>query len=163
MYLFRKTTALILYLFSFFTQAVTAGELPVRYLGIEQGLSNNAVTSICQDHNGFLWIGTYDGLNRYDGKNFLLFTRQRNGLQSNRVLKLATDAGYLFIMYGDAGYHLQTSGMVDVMNLSTFRVQSLSATFPDMPFKEKDVRWIANDGTDKLIFLTCHPFRLWHY
>jgi ligand-binding sensor domain-containing protein len=54
-------------------QAVTAGELPVRYLGIEQGLSNNAVISICQDHNGFLWIGTYDGLNRYDGYGFKVF------------------------------------------------------------------------------------------
>ena len=56
-----------------FIKAVTAGELPVRYLGIEQGLSNNAVMSICQDHNGFLWVGTYDGLNRYDGYGFKVF------------------------------------------------------------------------------------------
>jgi ligand-binding sensor domain-containing protein len=37
------------------------------YLGIENGLSNNAVTSIYQDKYGFLWFGTYEGLNRYDG------------------------------------------------------------------------------------------------
>lgn len=45
----------------------------VNYLGIEQGLSNNAVTSIYQDHNGFMWFGTYDGLNRYDGYTFKVF------------------------------------------------------------------------------------------
>ena len=45
----------------------------VKYLGIENGLSNNAVTSICQDDNGFLWFGTYDGLNKYDGYNFTTY------------------------------------------------------------------------------------------
>ncbi len=47
--------------------------LSVRYLGIDQGLSNNAVTCIYKDHNGFMWFGTYDGLNRYDGYNFRVF------------------------------------------------------------------------------------------
>jgi len=45
----------------------------VKYIGIEHGLSNNAVTSIYQDHNGFMWFGTYDGLNRYDGYTFKIF------------------------------------------------------------------------------------------
>ena len=47
--------------------------LIVRSLGIEQGLSNNAVTCIYQDHNGFMWFGTYDGLNNYDGNSFHVF------------------------------------------------------------------------------------------
>lgn len=47
--------------------------LSVRYLGIDQGLSNNAVTCIYKDHNGFMWFGTYDGLNRYDGYGFHVF------------------------------------------------------------------------------------------
>lgn len=38
-----------------------------------QGLSNNAVTSIYQDHNGFMWFGTYDGLNQYNGYTFKAF------------------------------------------------------------------------------------------
>jgi ligand-binding sensor domain-containing protein len=50
-----------------------AQQLPVRYLGIEQGLSNDAVLSIFQDHNGFFWFGTYDGLNRYDGYRFKVY------------------------------------------------------------------------------------------
>ena len=42
-------------------------------MGIDQGLSNNAVTCIHQDHHGFMWFGTYDGLNRYDGYSFHVF------------------------------------------------------------------------------------------
>jgi signal transduction histidine kinase/ligand-binding sensor domain-containing protein/DNA-binding response OmpR family regulator len=43
------------------------------YLGIEQGLSHNSVRCIYQDQKGFLWFGTYDGLNRYDGYAFKVF------------------------------------------------------------------------------------------
>lgn len=39
----------------------------LKVIGIENGLSNNSVTSIYQDRSGFMWFGTFDGLNRYDG------------------------------------------------------------------------------------------------
>jgi signal transduction histidine kinase/ligand-binding sensor domain-containing protein/DNA-binding response OmpR family regulator len=53
------------------------------YLGIEQGLSNNSVRCIFQDHRGFMWFGTYDGLNRYDGYSFKVF---RNNFKSAATL-----------------------------------------------------------------------------
>jgi|GEM_PF-1527020 len=45
----------------------------VSYLGIENGLSNNTVTSIHKDRFGLMWFGTLDGLNRYDGYSFRIF------------------------------------------------------------------------------------------
>ena len=39
----------------------------------KQGLSQNTIGCISQDSIGFLWFGTYDGLNRYDGYNFKIF------------------------------------------------------------------------------------------
>src|SRR5579859_2783603 len=51
-----------------------AGDDPrVKCLGIEQGLSNNALTCVYQDARGFMWFGTYDGLNRYDGYGFTVY------------------------------------------------------------------------------------------
>jgi signal transduction histidine kinase/ligand-binding sensor domain-containing protein/DNA-binding response OmpR family regulator len=70
-------------------------DLSVRYLGIEDGLSNNVVTSIYQDHNGFMWFGTYDGLNRYDGYGFKLFRNiigDSTSLSSNGINALDEDA-----------------------------------------------------------------------
>ena len=46
---------------------------PITRIGIEKGLSNNSVRCILQDRQGFIWIGTYDGLNRYDGSEFKVF------------------------------------------------------------------------------------------
>ncbi len=48
-------------------------QLQFSYLTPEDGLSSSAVLSILQDHNGFMWIGTYDGANRFDGKNFKIY------------------------------------------------------------------------------------------
>jgi signal transduction histidine kinase/ligand-binding sensor domain-containing protein/DNA-binding response OmpR family regulator len=75
----------IIAFFHFFIHyASFASGYPVStYLGIEQGLSNNSVRCIYQDHNGFMWFGTYDGLNRYDGYEFKIF---RNDFKNDQSL-----------------------------------------------------------------------------
>src|SRR5579872_3169025 len=135
-----------------------------RLLSIEDGLASHEVFCGLQDQAGFLWFGTRNGLNRYDGKNCLLFSHQRNHLQDNKVVQLAKDdANNLFIEYGSTGFQLTTNGKVDVMNATTQEVRTLSAAFPKMPFKEQDVYWISNDGTGQIDFMTARPFRLWQY
>lgn len=44
-----------------------------QHLTVEDGLSQNTINCIFQDSNGFLWFGTNDGLNKYDG-NILAVT-----------------------------------------------------------------------------------------
>ena len=46
----------------------------LNHLSIEQGLSQSTVQCIAQDSSGFLWFGTQDGLNRYNGYNFDVYT-----------------------------------------------------------------------------------------
>ena len=64
--------------FTLFFAALTNVSLAqnLNYLGLEQGLSNNSVTSIYKDKHGFMWFGTLDGLNRFDGYNFVKYRKR---------------------------------------------------------------------------------------
>lgn len=64
----------------------------------EDGLPQNAVTSIVQTHDGYLWVGTYGGLARFDGIRFTRFEpRNYPQLKSSRVTSLFEDhEGYLW-------------------------------------------------------------------
>jgi signal transduction histidine kinase/ligand-binding sensor domain-containing protein/DNA-binding response OmpR family regulator len=55
---------------------------PIKFLGISDGLSNNSVAAIYQDSDGYMWFGTYDGLNRYDGYNFKVYRNRINDKKS---------------------------------------------------------------------------------
>ncbi|MBC7416972.1 MAG: response regulator [Pedobacter sp.] len=70
-------------------------------LGIEDGLSNNSVNAIFKDKFGYMWFGTDDGLNRYDGYKFKVFRSNRNDTSSityNRIICLAGDeAGNIWV------------------------------------------------------------------
>ncbi|MBN2345761.1 MAG: hypothetical protein JXO51_05165 [Candidatus Aminicenantes bacterium] len=65
-----------------------------RAISIEDGLSQNSVTSILQDLRGFVWVGTDGGLNRYDGHRFKTFRHSRRGrncLSHDRINCMARD------------------------------------------------------------------------
>ncbi|HYF33315.1 MAG TPA: two-component regulator propeller domain-containing protein [Chitinophagaceae bacterium] len=70
------------------------------HIDTEDGLSNNHINSIIKDKHGFLWIGTADGLNRYDGKNFVSFFHSisdSRSLPHNDVYSLLEDDfGYIW-------------------------------------------------------------------
>ena len=63
-------------------------------LSLEQGLSQSVVNSVVQDADGFLWFGTQDGLNRYDGYGFLVLRRNPEdpySLPDNHINVLTTE------------------------------------------------------------------------
>ncbi|WP_128544818.1 ligand-binding sensor domain-containing protein [Larkinella soli] len=65
-----------------------------QHLQEKDGISFNMINCFLQDRDGFLWIGTFDGLNRYDGHRFTTFRRQRTDDQSllnNTVHDLCED------------------------------------------------------------------------
>ncbi len=84
-----------------------ADSLQFHLLDVSSGLSHNFINDIKQDSLGFIWIATIDGLNRYDGHNFVQFKKHpespSEGLANNYVqqlkitnndeLLIATDAG----------------------------------------------------------------------
>ena len=50
-----------------------AQEVAFRHLAVEDGLSQNTINCIYQDYYGFMWFGTQDGLNCYDGFRFTTY------------------------------------------------------------------------------------------
>ncbi|MFV8375034.1 two-component regulator propeller domain-containing protein [Flavobacterium sp. GSP11] len=80
--------------------------LDVRYsseqLDNTKGLSNSSVNAIFQDSENLLWVGTWDGLNRYDGNNFKIFRPEldnENSLSNQVILKIDEDnSGRIWIL-----------------------------------------------------------------
>jgi signal transduction histidine kinase/ligand-binding sensor domain-containing protein len=66
----------------------------------DEGLPQNSVTSIAQTPDGYLWLGTFDGLARFDGARFWIFNSANTpALASNRILALFVDGhGALWIV-----------------------------------------------------------------
>lgn len=71
------------------------------HLSIEDGLSQSVVNAIIQDHLGFMWFGTQDGLNRFDGKEIRIFKSdpdQKGSICNNFIQSLYEDSqGILWI------------------------------------------------------------------
>jgi ligand-binding sensor domain-containing protein len=74
---------LILPLFCLLYADLFSQQVTFRHLSIDDGLSQNAVYSILQDSRGFMWFGTKDGLNRYDGRKFVAY--QHNPFDSTSI------------------------------------------------------------------------------
>ncbi len=89
-----KNFIVSLLLFICFFSIAYSQEYSVKFLDISNGLSNNSVLTIYQDSDGFMWFGTYDGLNRYDGYNFKIYRNKindKNSLSFNAIYNIEED------------------------------------------------------------------------
>ncbi len=72
-----------------------------RHYSLEEGLSQSTVFAVVQDELGFIWVGTEDGLNRFDGYQFRVFKNQPSdstSLSDNYIYSIVKDtSGYLWI------------------------------------------------------------------
>jgi signal transduction histidine kinase/CheY-like chemotaxis protein/ligand-binding sensor domain-containing protein len=91
-----KTVALfLLSVFPYFATAQIS-DSRFRHISADQGLSNTTVNCIFQDSRGFMWFGTRDGLNRYDGIKMVVYKNQPGNpasLSDNFINCIYEDAG----------------------------------------------------------------------
>jgi len=136
------------------------GQIEFEHISVEQGLSQSTVLCVLQDKKGFLWFGTEDGLNKYDGYEFEIFRSvpgDTNSLSNNAVRAIIEDSsGMLWIgTYG---------GGVDKFDPAARKFthyqnepgnpNSLSHNFIQTIFEDRGgVLWIGTfgGGLDKLL------------
>ncbi len=78
-----------------YATASESDRIHFRRLSVNDGMSQNTVLALTQDHNGKIWAGTMDGLNWYDGYRFAPLYKDLNdstSLSNNHVYSLCTDA-----------------------------------------------------------------------
>ena len=83
------------------------------HLSLEDGLSQSTVQAILQDHVGFVWFGTEEGLNRYDGYNVTVFKHDPNNpasLPNDRVGVLLEDDQHRLWVGTDGGLSIFDRG-----------------------------------------------------
>lgn len=86
----------LLLLWAFLIASSVFSQEALKYFTIKQGLTQNTVTAIFRSANGMLWIGTQDGLNRFDGYSFSHFRHDpddEHSLSDQYVTTIHQDAG----------------------------------------------------------------------
>jgi len=98
----------------------------IKHWDVKDGLPHRQVTNIFQDRRGLIWIGTPQGLSRFDGFHFLNYTKEKNGLLCSKVDIIAEDAnGRLWLLS-----HEKPSSYF-IFNPLTSEVSSVQKTIGD--------------------------------
>jgi len=82
------------FIFLPFNSLAQAPKLKFKHITNENGLSNTTIEAIFQDKRGFMWFGTRDGLNRYDGYQFVIYrydSKDSNSISDNYIQYIYED------------------------------------------------------------------------
>ncbi len=140
---------MLLYIYS---SILFAQSINFRHLTINDGLSQNAVFAILQDRRGFMWFGTSDGLNRYDGYSFSVFSHNpfdSTTISSNNISALFEDSsGLIWVGTVDGGICIYNplNGSFKRINLNSDENENISSEVTSI-VRDKDSNiWIGTNG-----------------
>ena len=146
----RKGTYLSVVLFVWASVAVFAqkGNYYFRCLNTENGLSQNTVLSILQDRTGFMWFGTKDGLNKYDGNSVKVYKYNEQdpySLGNNTVWSLLELPDGIILVGTDRGIY-QYNPSTDhfcFFDKKTDGNMSITGSVLDMKLDRQGYVWIS--------------------
>lgn len=79
---------------------------PIQFQHLNLTLHSNRIESILEDHQGFLWIGTLDGLHKYDGRSIITFLPDDGAnLEGRRIISMMEDRSQSFWTGTEAGIY----------------------------------------------------------
>jgi len=135
-------------------------EFKFKHLSIDDGLSHSKVNVIFQDSRGFMWFGTNEGLNRYDGYDFKVFQRDPDNsysISSNLIRTIVEDSsGYLWIGTEGGGlnrYDRKTERFIHFTNDSSSETILNSNNVNDILLDSHNQIWIGTEHGIDLIEL----------
>ena len=106
----KKIIFKLIFLILFANQFLISQSLNFQHINLQDGLSQITVFSILQDSKGFLWFGTQDGLNKFDGYNFTVINQdliEKNKLTDRQIQCLYEDKeGMIWIGTRDGGLNV---------------------------------------------------------
>lgn len=148
-----------LFAFAFlFTCLFAAAQYPsisFNNIGLNQGLSQSSVVSISFDEKGFVWMATQDGLNRYDGKDFLVVDRKFDDITSGSYSRLGK------VIRGDSAclWIISKGGQLEKLDLINNSLQPVDLSAGKSRFiitcilPEKNNRlWIGTESGDLILY-----------
>lgn len=141
------------------TDQVERKDYDFRHIRIEEGLSQSSVLCMLQDKLGFLWFGTANGLNRYDGYSFKIFSNDPSdstSISDNGILSIYEDSkGFIWIgtVEGNLNRYDRRTGVFKKYNITAgLKVdndeQENFFDFP-LPYSRNNDRSITSITEDK--------------
>lgn len=123
--------AIYFLIFNNFTQVDGQQYIPhILHFGVKDGLSHRETYCIHTDAQGFLWIGTKNGINRFDGYQFKWFTKEKDGLASNEIHQILEDGeGWLWLFTYTPSYYTHDAIHLTLLNTLTGEVKSPEERF----------------------------------
>lgn len=135
-FIFRKTSLLIvLFVFSIFLEAQNKEILEFKSVEGLKGIPTNEVQQVYQDHNGFIWLGTRNGLCMYDGYGVKLYRSDVNNpslLTNNNVYSIVCDSLSRLWIGTESGLNIldKKTGVITSLLLGSNRaVNAISSLF----------------------------------
>ena len=112
---FNPTQSLLLAALAFTTSGAGAQRISLQYLGQNEGLGNLSLTALAQDPSGYLWVGTENGLFRYNGAEFRRYGSAQ-GMEDTFVTALhSSPAGALWVGNHAGLYRLRQGRLAPVL------------------------------------------------
>ncbi|MGA1544850.1 MAG: sensor histidine kinase [Saprospiraceae bacterium] len=120
-------------------------------LTLKEGLAANEIFCTLKDARGYLWIGTNNGLNRYDGQEFLHFSLEKNGLHGNKIINLTlSENDEIIITYGMRSFELLADSVFQSINPYTFEISNLLYILPGSSIPSSKVLWIQKEDQQEI-------------
>ncbi|MBP7506453.1 MAG: response regulator [Prolixibacteraceae bacterium] len=149
------------FLLLLFSGYVSATEIDrFEYYSTDNGLSHNTVTAVLCDSKGFLWFGTMNGLNRFDGYNFKIMKSkmlQSDEITNNRIVSLLEDKrNFIWFETYDGYYHCFNPRKEDLFTLPKYLVnlEEKSSKITCFHQYSSDEIWLgsSNSGVYRLVY-----------